>query len=65
MGYSQHVGRKREALLNQKPGCVSEARSRRVGGNLPERGAFGLAPLSLIRYSGSGGWVKINGKLNA
>ena len=49
MGYSQHVGRKREALLDRKPGCVSEARSRQVGGNLPERGAFGLAALSSIR----------------
>ena len=66
---TQHVGRKREALLDRKPGCVSEARSeacsRRVGGNLPERGAFGPAPLSSIHYLGSGGWVKRNGRLNA
>jgi hypothetical protein len=40
----QHVGRKREALLDRKPECVSEARSRRAGGILPERGASGFAP---------------------
>ena len=34
MKISQHVGQKREALLDRKPGCVSEARSRQVGGNL-------------------------------
>ena len=56
-------------FLIENPGVcprrVFEARSRRVGGNLLERGAFGLAALSSIREFGSGRWVKINGKLNA
>ena len=34
---------KREALLDQRSRCLSEARSRRVGG-IPEHGVFGPAP---------------------
>jgi hypothetical protein len=40
----QWIGRRREALLDQKTGCVTETRSRRAGGTLPERGASGSAP---------------------
>jgi hypothetical protein len=43
-GDEQHVGRKREALLDRKPGCTSEARSRRASGILPERGPSEFAP---------------------
>jgi hypothetical protein len=44
----KEVEQKREALLDQRRGCASEASSRRVGGTLPGRGgAVGLALLTI------------------
>ena len=41
-GIAQQIGRKREALLDRRSRCLSEARSRWASG-IPEHGAFGPA----------------------